>query len=616
MKKIIRNVLAGSLLVVSLLLTGIGISNSTKMYETRAATSTTLETGFFEKITDVSSIHEDDSIIIVSTYGDVFDYMAGNPCFATASNNNSLLLGEENEYLYLNSKKVQYLKVGPGISENTFAFYNKIAVVGSYGEANNGISYLGPNTEENHGQENNYKNVAWFMNGFGVRPHHDKRASWTLEYDSNHKVMKMANLDTIAPYMYLHFTRGGTRPNFNFCEDGAINVNLFRKKTIQHGTIHITKLPDKTTGYGPGDKIDMSGLEVEYRFNESEKVPISYNDHSYLFSSPGNAYSGDISSATYTVNFTCLGMPANFDITVNGGASLHTYTKLTTLPVDYRGSYILRNESSFFMANNAEVIKNGFAFGEEPGDEFVVNDYRLDNFVITIEKNIINDTIYYHAKNNEGKYFDLGEEGSGQSGISLVETPTANNAITITSNGLLMIGNKYLNGSGSNWTLDDTTYAMVIYKRTYIYDESDDSNEVTHFAKYFVNEVLGHCDANGNEDRIDSYFTTSKEMFEDLSLDAKVIFTNCTYELENTTYVKRAVQGYDYIIYKYHRSKIDYLDRIENGFVTPKKDSSNLIKVIFNDNGPLISIIIVSSVIILSSVGAYIFFNKKKRLAK
>ena len=343
--------------------------------------------------------------------------------------------------------------------------------------------------------------------------------------------------------------------------------------------------------------------------------PISIGDP---LSTTGNSVTVGVS---YTDGTTGTTKSTSYTIKVNAYVA-HTYTKVTSAPADWRGTYLLgfEKEGTLYVFNSTletfDVTFNTVNTTSISGDA-VTGSKEIDKAAVKIERNTVSGTSYYHALCGNGKYLK-----SASKGISYQNTATA--AVAVTFDGVsLKIGDYWLRFNGAvdqmRFRFGDSSYLSSSTASLYKMDATAAINtEVSNFVSGFDSAVGGVCDYDGldtNVSALNSAWTAQATAFKSLSVDAQGILANTTYTHDAETAGSTAdiIDRYDYVYGKYSASltKGDFMNRADAGtLVSYSSPRIDLLGV--SDNTNAIVIVVITSMLGLTAIGGYFFLRKRK----
>lgn len=325
------------------------------------------------------------------------------------------------------------------------------------------------------------------------------------------------------------------------------------------------------------------------------------------------SYTDDISSTTKETE------PYNIEVT---GYVAHTWTKVTTAPADWRGTYLLGYElDDTFYAFNSSLSEPDVAFNSvtttEVVDGVVTGSKELDSVAIKIERNTISGISYYNALCANGKYLK-----SASKKISCQDTATAAASLTFDETSL-MIGSYWLRFNTAKdqlrFRFGDENYLSSTTASLYKMNITEEiNNEVAQFVNGFDAAIGGACDYDGvNTDvtKLNTAWSSQATAFKKLSVDAQGLLANTTYvhnaEVAGST--KDIIDRYDYVYNKYSASlsKGDFMNRTDAGTLSQYSlNRMPLSESLTSSNNT--TIIVIISIIAFVSVGGYIFLKRRK----
>lgn len=310
-----------------------------------------------------------------------------------------------------------------------------------------------------------------------------------------------------------------------------------------------------------------------------------------------------------------------YSITVNAYVA-HTWTKVTTAPADWRGTYLLGYEKDgTFYAFNSSLATFDATFNTvnttSVTSGVVTGSKALDAVAVKIERNTISKTSYYHALCANGEYLKSASK-------SINHQKTATEAAAVSFDGVeLKIGDYWLRFNTANdqlrFRFGDSSYLSSTTASLYKMNVTDSINtEVSNFVSGFHSSIGGVCDASGvdtDTSALNSAWTTQATAFKALSVDAQGILANTTYihNAETAGSTADIIDRYDYVYGKYSASltKGDFMNRSDAGTLVTYSARVNPFNIIGN-NGNTVAIIVVISMISVTCIGGYFFLRKRK----
>ena len=615
MKKLLSITLISILGVVAGL-TATTSLNQNKAKEVLAAEGTTK--GLYERIdaSDLASLTSDDRVLLITGGGSAHDTFE-RVYYSNPRRFSYCALTDTGAYItydraVLNACNAEELVVSAGTVSGSYSFKGTSTFDGLYIADTFNESYQGLQTTSSH----------------------SAYSSWTFEpHDRDGKTyyyMKNMGRET---YCYVNYNSEAT---FNDQYSGA---SFLIYKKVPTSSVVVSQTMDQTTYY-KGDKLNLSGLEIDVRINVGvigDWVTIKYNDAPGIFK-PTNEYA----STTFpyvTINTPFGGVNVEIDVTENPN---HTFTKVTGPLADYRGSYMIVKENgdgTGLAWNTAlgydDINEYGNHFNVVIDNNKVLNpSYEAEHHTFKIERKIADGNPYYFAKMANGKYLNY-PDSSYYFHIDLTDNTTKYNQVTFNMSSLfpITIGNGY---SVFFKDYGDDTRAFSVYESIlsveedynkpysiYKYDETDEiSAEIESFCEAFDDVTTDYCDYNASTSDITSLaanWSSLASAFSALSVDAQGYFASLTYTHDGETDDSPAdiVDRYDYILSKYQTSNSleDFMFRQSNTSYQNNSTSSNRITVIDSLNETNISmwIIVTISLVLITSLPVLLIIKKKRQ---
>ena len=430
--------------------------------------------GLYERIEDPSLVAPGTKVVLATLGGYVFEGIGGNPGYAHSSPSNAMMFedyahpDDDTKFLYIKNKVVAVLNVEEGYQAGTVSFTSDFIVDSSYKYKH---QYLAANSENYYdGGLEEYDSIAWFLDSFGMSSKHNAKSSWTLQYDSDANKMLIRNCSSNDATTYIRYDYNGARHHFKFDTAYNSNVNLYRLvdtaklDRADPFSPAPTHTPTKTT-YHKGDVVSFDGLIVSFGITRGDNSVDTYQlEYNYrtasLFSSPATLYDYNITYAEVRIFEGFRSILYTFQITVENSASFNVFNKITSIPSDLRGTYLLTDNRPRIY--NLSVIEgstmNYYSVTSDQGaTDFAngvinANDVDIDQCAVQIVRTQIGDSYYYHALDNSGRYLCMGSQVGSYDEYYVSQTTTASvsNAITFVSSGnciYLKMGNYYLEES-------------------------------------------------------------------------------------------------------------------------------------------------------------------------
>jgi hypothetical protein len=310
-----------------------------------------------------------------------------------------------------------------------------------------------------------------------------------------------------------------------------------------------------------------------------------------------------------------------YNITVNAYVA-HTWTKVTTAPADWRGTYLLGYEvDGTLYAFNSDLETFDVTFNTvnttDISGDVVTGSKAIDAAAVKIERNTVSGTSYYHALCANGQYLK-----SASKSINHQASATAANAVTFDGVSL-KIGDYWLRFNTANnqlrFRFGDSSYLSTSSASLYKMNVTSAINtEVSNFVSGFHSSIGGVCDESGvdtDTSALNSAWTTQATAFKALSVDAQGILANTTYTHNAETAGSTAdiIDRYDYVYGKYSASltKGDFMNRSDAGTLVAYSARVNPLNIV-GENGSTAAIIVVVSLVSLTAIGGYFFIRKRK----
>ena len=620
--------------------------NSNKVQETNAEITTNTVSGLYERIEDASEVVPGTKVLLVTTSCYVFDGIGGNPAYAHGDPGGVTQIGDyalddyyddwrnrywpedDNKFIWLNNKQAIELTVENGSSDYDSSY---VSFKGSFticGKTYN--HYLGENDEEKDGK-GDYDGVAWFLDGFGCRPTKDGKSTWELTYDSLENKMLMRKVIYDDETSYLKYVYNGARHHFCFGSADEARINLYRKVEDENivrptGSAGPAKYPTKTQ-YRLGDKLDYSGMFVEFRINRDNG---NFDDHLLPYDSVTSCLFSEPTIITSNYNQVTLKIfnlvQFSFQITIVSSGSNNVFNYVGTTSPDLRGTYLLVMDNGRLVdaSRSTGSTSNFYDYDYYSKSENTiiasdVDEYKLgknvDNSVIKIVRTKIGDNYYYHAKNVNDQYLCLGEQVDDKNEyyIDYTETASVNNAVSMTNSYLSINGYKITNSERTKLVsftkYDDTASLYKLAENT-----ASITGEINSFIQFFESKtsVCSNPDEDPEFEKIsDKLWSDIKAEFERLSPDAQGIFASTTYthNAEEQETKENVVDRYDYILAKYNKEDF-MLRKLANTYSNNYSAIRQVSNLPIKENSLIIVILI--TICSITTLTLLIFVKRKK----
>ena len=399
-------------------------------------------------------------------------------------------------------------------------------------------------------------------------------------------------------------------------------VNLYKKVTEmvdEYHRVRVGQQPDRTFYY-EGDEIHLNGLEVVIEptndYGYGEYIYLDYNSEPRFFSVGRAVY--DISNpfstattATVTYGDGLVTFDINIDVDVNPN---YTFSKVTTALDDYRGTYFIVNETQNRYLNglaggaiNSYPTNASYFDSTKTSSSIGPISYFMEERAFKITRTRIDGNLYYHLKNNEGKYLINNNKDLGWA-----NSATAGNAITIHEGGYISMNGRYLveyNQGFDLYTFESYTKA-ALYKLDVVENVGDvNFSEMCDYADYFEQATSQAC---ADRNVTPSIWADLKAEYYNLSIDSQGYLATLTYthhdEVIGAFTIDDLVDRYDVIISSYGYE--DFMFRKDS---PAYQQNAVQIDILPSDSSTYIGICLVA--ISLASIASFsgLYLLKKKR---
>ena len=394
---------------------------------------TSVQNGFFVKVTDVNSIQNGEDLLLVGEGTHTFQHLVGASYhYWMTTEYGGVTASFENSAVYCNNAKGELVTLER--DGNTNNFYLK-------------LKHYVDNAHDGYGKIKSGYIVQQAYNNAGVTAFGDlyirnkktdvskEAATWNLQYSQASGNMTIRSNLNNRPL----FWKAGSSYNWSSfaCSTNTSlpsNVNLYRRVTDTNDIqIEVTNHSDDV--YDFGDDTNLNGLEISVRFNEEIVITQRYSDHPEYFKALKVCYAPNAGC------FEWCGIPGSFNATVNHNTKdVHLYAKSDTEIIDLRGTYVLGfqylDETYLLdlsklgtnagqvthLADNSMPITDTYI---DPDD--AANDHKYTNVttnVVTIVKEQVDIGVEkFFIKVDENNYLGPGEMGHVTGGAREADYP-------------------------------------------------------------------------------------------------------------------------------------------------------------------------------------------------
>ena len=457
-KGIVLGVLTAALAIGSISF-AISINTNKKPEEASAEAyndKTSVISGFFVRVTDVSTIKDGEELLLVGGDNDhTFQHHVGVSYHYWLTTEFGGVTNAFDNYVYCNNSKAELVTLEKDTtSENNNVFYLKLKhyVDNAFATAKEKSGYIVQEAYNNNGVTA-YGDL--FIRGKKNQPSKEA-ATWTLTYTDGHEYMNIKSNLNGRPmiwkqgsnYMWSSFVCSTNESLWG-------NVNLYRQVSSSSVTsVNIVHEPTKTNYYF-GETTVLDDLVMDVTFGGNYTIRVSYNDHQDLFTAL------PVSFAPQAGRFTWCGIELTYPATVEHDTRdwRHYYRDNSKKYTDLRGTYLLgfeeHRQSKIYgeVRDTTSVLDlskigsdntgayselyysdNPFADGyAEPNAEY---DGKFENIINNVVRIELVDNKYY-IKFGDNKY--LGFKGHGQltaenSGAGTIDTENVNFDISVDNN--------------------------------------------------------------------------------------------------------------------------------------------------------------------------------------
>lgn len=366
----------------------------------------------YELVTDASTITANDKVIIAAA-----DY---NFAISTTQNNNNRGIEEVTKianYIVAPSSDVQIFTVEAGKDTDSYAFYT-------------GSGYIyAASSDSNHlkTEATLSGNSSWgitIADGVATMVATGDNTRNMLQYNANNKLFSCyGSASQKAVAIYKLSTEGEIIPEFNATATSATEIDAH----VTTGTISVTGNVAWSASVSEGATISATNGEgegsIEVTFPENTDTA---NPKSYTVTITTEA---EVAPNTYEITFTQAKKPA---------ASSTIYTKVTSAPADWSGTYLIVYEDESFIFNGSlttlDAIENYIAVTIANSQINGSTTIDAASFTINAEG---------HIKSASGYYIG---QTSNANGLKSNKTTKYTNTISVNSDGTINIvsGGAYL----------------------------------------------------------------------------------------------------------------------------------------------------------------------------
>ncbi len=522
--------------------------------------------GLYARVTDVSDIHDGDTVIMISDDGHAVRDIGGNPTFLY-TRNDSIFVSQDRSLALLDNAYVVPFTVRQGYTAGTFAFYgdynkNYTNMGGYVSYDRRGSNYDNPGP---HDYSGNGAGIGYWYEGCGLRKNKDlKESSFTLTYNEEDGVGHMWIQNV---YLKDNQVDGEWKaPNLvwtssysdRFGWGWGSNLNIYKQLSVT--SVSMVTPPDQTT-FTVGDKLDLSGLVVDVHYGNNQHTTLAYDVNPDFFAHTEYVTgTGTVQTIVSILNGGTYGS-FNLQITVN---STNGYFYRTTSPIyDGRGKWLLTLDLGTQAEPDVRALR---ANGDTTAlaSVTVVDDYINPNITTAIfTVKLIDDQFYLQYIDGSDVYYVHSDGGVGLNLSSTKQSPitfeySESLHTTLIKNG----AGHYLGNGGGYQTIGFNDGTPVT-----LYHLPCNLGELSGFTAS-LKSLLSYCSSDGDFDYYATYKTQWDAMassFAALSDDAQAYLRNLSYNhgAEERDSLEDLIDRYDYILSKY--DALDFMGRKTHG---------------------------------------------------
>ena len=615
-------------LVLALGITSVSVTSLTKNKEevkTAEASSTKSFTGFYKKVTDVSSLSNDDTVLIVSDTGEIIRDLGGNPGFLYTTTDRVHLSSDKN-YVYLDNAYVtpQTVKIHDG---NQYSFYGEYNPFSRYSASGYiAYDYRGSGIEEGSiDYVGDNIGILYFKDGSGLRKTIVPNSSFTLSYHDG--FMHILN---VGVEKSLVFTAGYSS-RFYLADGNWSNVNIYKPAYVSKVDV-ISGLT--TNEYHQGDKIDLSGLTIKVTLIGATQYNVLYDNDPGFFSCSEYVYgTGNTKNAVTYVD-------TSFDVDITIIPSSVMYERVTQSYNDYRGRYYLATQ-----VGSNKYLFNGYTsdgaqiypalFYTSKGKEYVDVDSNtdLDTKRERAQMEVVKSTTYFKLRFDNTYYLfvnddysiyylnkalDIDHDFKPSASLKMMYDSVNNYAyVALVENDV--VTNKVLSYYNNQYKFVEKGTANAGVFRLYHIVDPDTIYADINYMRQEMKNVFSLCNDQGETDfSVDvnkgiNRWTNLSASFAGLEIDSQAYLANLTYThgLEERDSLEDLIDRYDYIITKY-RSLNDFMGRRALAETLQPQQSRAITAYLQNSSDVYPVLIIVVSVSAISLVSFLLIIKQRK----
>ena len=626
--KRIHKVLIASLAVaaIGLNVAIVAANNNAIVKEANASRSRSV-TGLYHKITDVSKLTVDKTVILVSPYQDVLQDCGGNPAYLYTTSDN-VSFTDDKEYAFADNAYITELTVCQGNTSNSFAFKGSYFLGWHYGDKHYdgyiAYDYRGSGVEE--GRIDYYGDdvgIGYFKDGAGLRKSVVDESSFTAWYgkvnpNDEHEEPRM-HLSNVAGHGDLGFTSYYDR---RFTLNVSGGVDLYEKVTLSNAIVETA--PTKTN-YKVGEKVNLTGLEVSATFSDGSNPLISYDGNKAFFQ-----HSDVITNNGESRLYFWFARVKQLYVSISISQSDVNSIRVTEPLNDYRGTYVF---AAYYDTYGEPEHDYYYALGFQQKDSGTGIVYNMKSVDVSVNSDnaLYNigtpyDSVFFDLVKVNGKYHvrktytdpsAIKYLGSSNGEPEVFDSATDSNAMEVEYDAnnhcaFLKLYNTstYLVLFGETFCFANTTENRVqLYKQEL---SSAEYESINTFVSNF-HDATKVCIPDGKALNITTEtWATQASAFNALTPGAQGYIAGTSYTHDQETYgsLKDIVDRYDYIISKYNQFN-DFMSRTNNtSYQNNVNSSSTIINGTTNHNTQVV--IVATSLTGLTIILAVMLLKKRK----
>ena len=610
---------------------------------------TSIISGYFERITDPTSIEDGEELLMVGGQNATFRYQVGASYHYWVTTEGSGFDTYSKNYIYFQNKKTELITFKKN-SNGSYYLYLRNYADNCHYECDEPSSGYIVHEHIDHDGVTSFGDL--YIRGAKDRPS-AAAAQWYLNFVGDS--MRITTSEGSDSRLLVWKSSGSSWSSWDSFiasehTEWTSNINLYRKINPQHIDI-VTSLD--TNQYGLKDTLRTNNIYANILVDSA--IPDSYRSINLYASECPRFFEIDRTidydtAGTYQreVKFKPTNLIKTFNIEVIDSTMYH-FTKVKDNEKDYRGTYLAIAESSgkaYYSGQDGEYqsengtainVGSGLNTSEHKLDTTNFNLYRYTDFshrinaerdaafMIIVEDDATSLDTYYMRNYRDTSTFGYSTINLDDFNSYLSTNPAGKWPVTIVNGTLQMNGFtlKYHKGQGRfglTDTADGSTWETAVLYRLELNEETISEADYYRENNFsYIRDTV--CQMDGHTDRselVSAWTGLDYKYFHDVcSPDAQyylsnLIYTHNTHDRDTN---ESMMDCYDYILNKYGEleSRLnDFMFRRDTGtYQENSADFSPNIKVIMGDNKVAV-ILVAVSILSISVLGTALLIKRRK----